>query len=449
MRNQLVSILVAAAVLCLNTAFAVGDSSPNQGDLKKAKAFFLEGRDLYEEGNFEEALEAFQSSLYEDPENFMLNHLIGQAAFKLEDFEEALFAFERALVIDPNHSISRLEKARTHLALGSKSEAKKELETVLKDPNLPEEVRTNVQRILAGAASDREHSFGIVVSASHTIDSNATLGTDQSLPSPFDPSLLSDPTAVHDQITALAVILSHAYPLAVKGLVWKNNGIVYMSDNEKLNTNDLALTTLSSGFAYGWKKHVLESYVAWTFLRIAGITSQNTVRLTLKHMWTLASAWQLLSQYQYTQRHHYLGPTATRSSGFASEGRGTLVYRMDDKNSFQGYGMIRFDKTPVAPSTENRYYRYETGASYNRLINDIFSANAGFFYRWDDYSTPHALPPFASRCDNGYTISLGANAKVNKKFLVGIRGEHTDNNSNIGINNYKSNRFTTTLTGIF
>ncbi len=429
-------LLILSTLLVCQAAFA---------GLQEAKASFLEGKVAYEQKDYEGALDAFQVSLMEDPDNLMLNHLIGQAAYELGDYEEALFAYERALVLDPKHAQSRLEKARTHLALGAKAEAKRELEATL-EQDIPPDVRQNVRTLLSHIGSERKHTFGGVISLSHTFDSNANLGTTDFLPSPFNPSLTSSPSKVDDRIAAVALVLSHTYPLSVENLTWKNGVIFYLSDNDKLTANDLFLVTGNTGFVYSFKRHVIEGQVGYTHLKTDWSIFQNNVRFLLKYIHNYSKNIQLLSTTGYTKRHHY---GSAVHFGLVSDSSSSIVYIIDPKRVLTATGLLRYDKSPVAGAEPMRYYRYQGQLAYNKTINEKWSANATGLIRFDRYRNMHAVHVTKKRGDDAYSLGGGLSFKAHPKVILGASSSFTHNRSNIPENNYDSFKFTTTATGIY
>jgi Ca-activated chloride channel family protein len=63
------------------------------------------GRDKYLAGEFEEALDDFESALVRDPEDPLVSLAVGETLFQLERYEEALAEFERTVSLTDDHEL--------------------------------------------------------------------------------------------------------------------------------------------------------------------------------------------------------------------------------------------------------------------------------------------------------------------------------------------------------
>src|SRR3990170_4852309 len=84
MRRALVAFLLGA----VGTAPAAGASG-------RVAALSDEARKLYDQGQYEAALQAYQQALLEDPERLELQYNEGAARYKTGDLEAALQAFRQ------------------------------------------------------------------------------------------------------------------------------------------------------------------------------------------------------------------------------------------------------------------------------------------------------------------------------------------------------------------
>lgn len=412
-----------------------------------AKKYFLEGKVFYDQGDFTNALESFRKSLFEDPTDPVLNHLMGRSAFEIGSFEEALFAFERVLVLNPNLALSRLEKARTHLALGSNLEAKEELLRVL-EADIPPEVRANVETLLAQIGSERKHEVSGVMLFSNTWDANATLGTG-ALPLPQAPSLTSDPTTQSDRIFSMAAVLSHKYPLAKEGLTWKNGITCFASDNVTLNTNDLLLGAYSSGLEYSFKRHLFDVTGSATVILLAEHLYQSTPALTVKYNYAYSPRLSFTTGGNYTRRHHFSTAGTDQTFGFVNSYNLGVSFLKDDKNSWNTSWTQKFDKSPRDLKVASSYYRYELVLGYTRVLTDRLSLTLKGTRRHDEYAIIHDVFTDRQRSDITRIGNLALNFKLTPTLLLDIAGGYTDNDSNIPNNTYITKQGILTLTALF
>jgi tetratricopeptide (TPR) repeat protein len=412
-----------------------------------AKKYFVEGKTYFDQGDYENALEFFRKSLFEDPTDPVLNHLMGRAAFELGSFEEALFAFERVLVLNPNLALSRLEKARTHLALGSNLEAKEELLRVL-EADIPPEVRANVETLLAQIGSERKHEVSGVLLLSNLWDANATLGTGP-LPLPQAPSLTSDPTTQSDRIFSTALVFSHKFPLAKEGLTWKNGVTGFLSDNTTLNTNDLLLGAYSSGLEYSFKRHLFDITGSLTAIILAGDLYQSTPAATVKYNYAYSPRLSFTGGGNYTRRHHFSTAGTESTFGFVNSYNLGASFLRDDKNTWNLSWTQKFDKSPRDLKVASSYYRYEIALGYTRVLTDRISLILKGTRRHDEYAVVHDVFVDRQRSDLTRLGNIGLNFKITPTLLLDVAGAYTDNDSNIPNNTYITKQGILTLTALF
>jgi tetratricopeptide (TPR) repeat protein len=94
-----------------------------------------------------------------DPE---YDYLLGVAALDSGQYERAVFALERVLGVQPNNHVARAEIARAYLAMGERETARREFENV-RAQSIPPEAKATIERYLAAiAASDVTQISGFV-----------------------------------------------------------------------------------------------------------------------------------------------------------------------------------------------------------------------------------------------------------------------------------------------
>ena len=94
-----------------------------------------------------------------DPE---FDYLLGLAALDSGQLERAVFALERVLAVQPDNHLARAEIARAYLEMGERDTARREFETVRRQP-IPEDAKATIDRFLSAiAASDVTQVTGYV-----------------------------------------------------------------------------------------------------------------------------------------------------------------------------------------------------------------------------------------------------------------------------------------------
>ncbi len=420
------------------------------GDLKRAKDLYKEGKRLFDEGKYEEAIEKFREALFEDPTNTTINYLLGRAAFELGNFEEATFAYERVLLLNPNYSLARLEKARSQLALGARQEAKAELKRVLESPDLPPNVRANVELLLAQISAKRKHEFSGLAQLSHVWDSNATLGTGP-VALPFAPSLFSLPTKRSDRIASGVIVLNHQYPLAHDGWYWRNGFTGYVSDNDSVDANDLYLIAGRTGLQWIHKRHVVECEFNTTMIWLGQQLYQSNNSANVAYNYAFSARLNLRAGGSYTRRHHFqgIGPSISATFGLITTASAGGAFYLNANNHFFFTYDYRYDKTPRTGMAPLAYRRHEATARYTRILSRLWSCSVTGKIRHDRYTTNHPIFVTKRRDDLGLISSAGITYRATYWLLLDAAASYIDNDSNIPNNDYHAAQGTLSSTFVY
>jgi tetratricopeptide (TPR) repeat protein len=122
-----------------------------------------------------ELLLPLESQRAGDPE---FDYLLGISALDAGDPERAVFALERVLALQPNNSLARAEIARAYYTMGEREQARREFQTV-RAQAIPEDARATVDRFLSAiAAAERTRIDGYVeLSLGYDTNVNSATGS--------------------------------------------------------------------------------------------------------------------------------------------------------------------------------------------------------------------------------------------------------------------------------
>jgi len=107
--------------------------APLPGNRNKAATWFKKGNKAFQRNDYEEAIEAYERAVVEDPAYFEAYFNLGLAALRGGNAGKALPAYELALAIQPNHRDSRYNLSLALEKLNHFRDAARELETLLKE----------------------------------------------------------------------------------------------------------------------------------------------------------------------------------------------------------------------------------------------------------------------------------------------------------------------------
>lgn len=139
-----------------------------------------DGIEELDKQNYKKAYEIFLELYKKDSSNSQVNFYLGRSAFELGKYQEAILAFERVLIVDPTHYRSRLELARSYIALNMLNEARSELAEVQKS-NPPKDVAKNIDSLLELINQKRKKSLttgNIALGVTYDTNINSNPGKD-------------------------------------------------------------------------------------------------------------------------------------------------------------------------------------------------------------------------------------------------------------------------------
>src|SRR5258706_8654276 len=192
-----------------------------------------------------------------DPE---FDYLLGVAALDSGNLERAVFALERVLAVQPNNHLARAEIARAYLEMGERDAARKEFETVRRQP-IPEDAKVRIDRFLSAiAASDVTQVTGFVeLGVGYDTNVNSATGSSQMAIPFFGGAIFElNPNAKRrsDSFGALSGGLSVTHRLSPE---WAIVGGAQGSGKFNRNANDFDTLTLDGnlGVRYSVNKEAI------------------------------------------------------------------------------------------------------------------------------------------------------------------------------------------------
>lgn len=186
-----------------------------------------------------------------DPGNLDKTFRFAQLAIRINDLEGAVGALERMLVINPNLPRIRLELGVLYYRLGSFEAARAYLQSALASRDLPPEVRSRAEQVLAEIDKQRNPSrfFGSVMSGMrYQTNANAAPGGGVVKVGGIDSQLGPSGTAQKDwNVFGLAAI-NHTYDLGTQeGDFIDSRLVLYGARQFKASDVNLVYSSISSG----------------------------------------------------------------------------------------------------------------------------------------------------------------------------------------------------------
>ncbi|MEM7238367.1 MAG: tetratricopeptide repeat protein, partial [Pseudomonadota bacterium] len=198
-------------------------------------------------------LRARQSQLFQElqgrPDDLDLMALYAKVSIELEDYEAAISTLERMLIYRQDLPQVRRELGVAYFNLGSYQAAKLYLTQVVDEPDLPPDVRANVEAYLAEIESrTRENRLEFTASTGIIHSTNANFGPEGLLVTPV--GLLPVVQGEAEADTGVRVVLSVAHDYDLKrpnNDVWRTTGSFLGIRYFEVSEGNLELLTARTG----------------------------------------------------------------------------------------------------------------------------------------------------------------------------------------------------------
>ncbi len=390
---------------------------------------YQEAMKTYKNKNFKESYRLFSQLYLSKLSDAKLNFYLGRSAFETGHYEVALAAFERVEMLDPGNLRNRLEMGRTYFMLGMNEEAQKTFEEVLQNPNIPKNVRTNIELYLSKVKGAQKKSFTYAnVDFDFLYDSNVNYGSLDSEYNINTGTLPAEPER-SDIAWQLYGDIVNVYDIGEKnGFAIKNRLTGLIKDYKDENDYDVTYIGYIPSLLYTQTKSLSELAVGIDSLSIASHEYLRTFsvipRFEYKHSTTLRSIayfkyqnkdFQRVQEKDLDANHYELAYGVQKVLSPRSYVQGNLIALQEKKK-----GGTRIDVD---------YSEYRAIVNYAKQFTPIIGTELFGEYRrrnYDDFSTLFG----STRSDNAGTVAATLNAKVWNSFRVHLKGMYNRVDSN-------------------
>jgi tetratricopeptide (TPR) repeat protein len=393
-------------------------------------------------------LNALYLQVLADPENLDLNYDYADMAVALGDDDAALAAYERMLMVAPNLPRVKLDMGAVYIRMGNLVEARRLFNEVLAT-NPPQEVKNTVAQLMDQLdAKLSSHKLSGSLSGGITMDSNANSAAGAGRVTLFDVSIPLDDTsrAVGDTQTFSAATVAHTYTLpSQSGHMWKTEGLLYKTWQEKLGNLNLTVQSVRAGpeFMVPALKGKIGLGLAYSDINLGGFNYLDLVTKDIRTEHVLSDKVMLTTAYAHENRQ--FKNTRTNSSfglrtGRANEEKVGLKIALGPSDMLDLGLQFRQEKA-VAKYNSNRQAGL-TVTHTHIFSNGVFLGVMGAL-RKTQYK---ALDPSISNqriredSERSYTVSMG---KSLSKTVAAIGAyQYKDISSNLQNYDYENDRVT-------
>jgi len=385
------------------------------------------------------------AGLDKDPNNldnyFNYAHLAENAG----KYPEAEKAYKHMLEISPGLDRVKLDLALLYFKMGKVDQSKALFEEV-RAKNIPDEVRKNIDTMLAklNDAMKRSHFSGLITTGSN-MDTNANSAassgnnTISNVSIPLSPNSLSK----RDANIFYAGVLNHSYRLSDLsnpnlGVTIESNATLYQTDQLNYSAIDLQIASVKTGPRFDIKE--INTQVGFSgILTYVGLGHNPYIRsggesVDISHSFTKKFSIQNSTLHEYrTFLNSDQTSTYSQKSGEAYQNLTVLSYILNERNIVSSQIMFRKEDARVAL---NASYQKQVSASYTHLFPKDYTGSASYSVKLYDYQDiDTSVSSTTLRHDDEHTLDINCGKKLprNVTATVGYEYKYTDST----IENYK------------
>ncbi|MEM1276907.1 MAG: tetratricopeptide repeat protein [Pseudomonadota bacterium] len=408
-----------------------------------------------------EELRARQSELFqqlqETPDSLPVMSLYAKISIELEDYEAAISTMERMLIYRQDLPAIRRELGVAYFNLGSYQAAQLYLEQVLEQPDLPDEVRVNVQAYLAEIERrTQENRLQFVASAGIIHSTNANFGPEGLLDTPIGALPIIDGEEESDTGVRVILAMSHDYDLQKPNNdIWRTTasflGIRYFDVTE----GSLELIQFRTGprlsldtEEFGPK---LRPYLDFKYLGVDDDGSYVQSVLGVEYIRTLSPTMSLFGDAGVGFRRQ-LDRAQSGFDSFRSENKLGLAYVPARDTILRGTLILEHEQAKDFENTNTEFgirggidYKYEPGLSW---VSTEWQASASLDLRGRIFTGSQVSTGNTSgRQDFDVTPAISHIFGINQNFAVQFDVNALYRESNI--QNFDLDNVSLTLSGVY
>lgn len=366
---------------------------------------YMSGLDFYKNKQYQESYQLFSKIYLNHLEDASFNYMLGRSAYEIGNYSIALAAFERVEMQDSGNLVNRLEMARTYFMLKMYEDAQNAFEDVLNNPNIPQNVRANIEVALSQVSKVQEKSFTYArIMANILYDSNVNYGSIDDYQ--YGNGLLSKVEERADLATEVYANVTNIYDIGEKnGFAVKNSLSFYNKEYFEEDEYGLTYLTYNPSLVYKETKFLTELSLGADVLYLGGEKYLSTTSISPSlhyfHTPTLSS----LAYVKYLKRDFQ-----QEAQNELSANRVEISYGLQNILTPRSYlkgDLFFINESKI--SGNNIYVNfdeYKTNLSYTNLFTSEYSLELLGQVRmrkYKDYSTG-----FGSRREDLGTLAIGS-----------------------------------------
>lgn len=241
---------------------------------------YTQGLEAYKSNDFKKSYTIFKKIYLSKLADINFNFYFGRSAYETGNYETALAAFERVGMMDERNIRNKLETARTYFMLKMYEDSELMYREVLANPNLPENIRRNIELSLSKVSKVQKKSFTYAtLMLDYLYDSNINYGSLGDYQ--FNGTTLGGIDEISDTALQVFANVVNIYDIGYKnGFAIKNSLSVYLKDYATHNLYNVLYLTYNPSLIYKETLYTAELVAGFDIMELGKKKYLSSMSLT-------------------------------------------------------------------------------------------------------------------------------------------------------------------------
>jgi len=388
------------------------------------------GLEYYKSNDFTSSYEIFAKIYLEHLSDIKFNFYYGRSAYETGHYENALAAFERVEMQDDSNIRNKLEMARTYFMLKMYEDSEIAFKEVLENPNIPENIRRNIELSLSRVSKVQQKSFTYaMIMADVLYDSNINYGSLGSYN--YGGTIFPAIDKISDSALQTYANVINIYDIGTKGgFAIKNSFSFYLKDYSDYNDYNILYFAYSPSLIYQETKYVAELALIVDTMELGKKKFLSTISVMPKLEYNHTPTVKSLMHFKYQRKE--FDREAQRE--FDAD-RLEISYGLQDiltpRSYIQG-NILAINENSIHGDTNYvNFDEFKINATYANQLTSIVGLN--LFAQVRDRKYENYVSGFGNkRKDIGGLGSIDLTVKIikNLRFKMKYSYEYVDSNQN-------------------
>ena len=391
---------------------------------------------LYKSKNYKQSYEILSKLYLTKLSDAKLNFYLGRSAYETGHYEIALGAFERVEMLNPENLRNKLEMGRTYYMLRMYEEAEVSFKSVLNNPSIPKNVRTNIEMFLAKISKAQQKSFThATVRVDLLYDSNINYA---SLNDTYEIGDVTLPTSDEksDHATQIYTEIVNIYDIGEKNsFAIKNSLSVFLKDYAKENDYDLQYVGYVPSLLYHGNAYTVELSLGLDLMTLANSDYLQSYFFIPKYEYRHTTSLKSIVYFKY-QKKQFQQDTDYGLNANHYE----LYYALQKIINPHSYMQTAISGTKEQKTQGKRidvdYEEYKLSMIYANQLNSRYGVELYAEAKNRSYSDASDIFN-KKREDNSATVGANLNIKILPTLTFNVKASYNRLESNVDLYSYK------------